>query len=552
MRTSRQSNPDAWGIDWHQAETLSAFQDRVPNLEPAERLLILDTAAQVLADHYAHLPHKSRSQGTDPVARLQALRTQEADADANPMGVPLGTPDFHEAVCQIFAELHDLHTLYILPDPYAGMVAFLPFQLGLATGEGDPTLIVTHVLPGFHHTGFIPGATVLSWSGIKVERTIRRLALSSGGANRAAASARALALLTQRPMLRMPPPDAEWVELEYLSPATTKPARLRVAWRVAPLPPPDQAAPPHASAIDPEGAALQQHRKQSYAPHVLRAERAGAVPQHPAPAATHPFHHEIATSFPNVRAWIGEVDAKRFGVLRLRNFVVDQDLFIDEMGRLLSLMPPDGLVIDLRDNPGGLVPAAERLLALLTDTVRPVKVAFLATQANLELCQHHAAVHADSELIPWIVPLQDAIANRRPWSEATEMTPPGDCAGPRVYTGPVVLITSGRTYSAADIFTAGFRDQNIGRILGVDANTGAGGANMWTHAKINEIAGTGIALPHNAELRVAIRRVLRNNGQVLEEAGVPPDQVHALTRADLLEGDCDLLRTAAGLLHPGP
>ena len=34
--------------------------------------------------------------------------------------------------------------------------------------------------------------------------------------------------------------------------------------------------------------------------------------------------------------------------------------------RLLSRLPPDGLIVDLRGNPGGLVWAAERLLQLFT------------------------------------------------------------------------------------------------------------------------------------------------------------------------------------------
>ena len=36
------------------------------------------------------------------------------------------------------------------------------------------------------------------------------------------------------------------------------------------------------------------------------------------------------------------------------------------------------------------------------------------------------------------------------------------------------------TYGAADIFAAGFQDNQLGPILGTSATTGAGDANVWT------------------------------------------------------------------------
>ena len=50
----------------------------------------------------------------------------------------------------------------------------------------------------------------------------------------------------------------------------------------------------------------------------------------------------------------------------------------------------------------------------------------------------------------------------------------------QTYQGPVVLIIDALCYSTTDIFAAGFQDHGIGTILGVSANTGAGGTNVWT------------------------------------------------------------------------
>ena len=89
---------------------------------------------------------------------------------------------------------------------------------------------------------------------------------------------------------------------------------------------------------------------------------------------------------------------------------------------------------------------------------------------------------------------------------------------------------------------------------------------MWTHALIRRILakrGSGHAhfdsglraLPKEASLRVALRRSLRvgkNAGIELEELGIVPDELHAMTRADLLHGNRDLIAHAARLLAAMP
>jgi len=55
------------------------------------------------------------------------------------------------------------------------------------------------------------------------------------------------------------------------------------------------------------------------------------------------------------------------------------------------------------------------------------------------------------------------------------------------------------------------------------------------------------ALPHGADLRVAIRRTVRvgeNAGDVVEDLGVRPDYVYEMTRQDVLGNNENLLATA--------
>jgi hypothetical protein len=125
------------------------------------------------------------------------------------------------------------------------------------------------------------------------------------------------------------------------------------------------------------------------------------------------------------------------------------------------------------------------------------------------------------------------------------------------YQGPVVLVTDALCYSTTDIFAAGFQDHRIGVILGVDANTGAGGANVWEYSLISDLfhdpRSSGPCLDtRRSASRSAASRVGANAGVPLEDLGVVPDALHNPTRKDLLERNVDLINRAAVLLSKQP
>ena len=113
----------------------------------------------------------------------------------------------------------------------------------------------------------------------------------------------------------------------------------------------------------------------------------------------------------------------------------------------------------------------------------------------------------------------------------------------QVYYGPVVLITDALSYSATDIFAAGFQDNEVGVVLGTSGNTGAGGANFWSlddllRAQKKNPKSPFKTLPKGAEMIVAMRRSIRvglRAGSPLEEFGVAPDVLHLMTERDVLE-----------------
>ena len=58
---------------------------------------------------------------------------------------------FHAEMSAIFHSVRDLHTNYLLPAPFAGMIAYLPFQVERYTDGADEKYVVTRRRPG--HVG---------------------------------------------------------------------------------------------------------------------------------------------------------------------------------------------------------------------------------------------------------------------------------------------------------------------------------------------------------------------------------------------------------------
>ena len=206
------------------------------------------------------------------------------------------------------------------------------------------------------------------------------------------------------------------------------------------------------------------------------------------------------------------------------------------------------MILDVRGNGGGLIWAGERLLQLFTSNqIEPTRAQFAVTPLTVALSQQ-------AEFAPWKSSLERAVETGASFSAAFPITPSARCNDiGRRYPGPVVLITDARCYSTTDMFAAGFQDHGIGKILGVDDNTGAGGANVWTINVLLQNAANGPvhALPRGGDMRVAIRRTLRvgpQAGSEIEDLGVEPDQTHQTTRRDLLQNDGDLLEAAVRLL----
>ena len=546
-------------------------------LRPVERLRILDQAILLLERYYVHLPMKRAMHAVDPVQRLRLLHFEIEQQEAEPLRSDL---EFHAEVASILHAVRDLHTTYRLPNPYRRLVAWLPFLIEECEDAGGGSkFLVSKVVGDIGPQSFEVGVEVLYWNGTPMDKAVELLAREIPAGNAAARRARALHSLTVRPLARGLVPSEEWVVLTWRpldSPQRTY--ELRQPWlvfepsrRQRVLSPEDDVAAATTIGLDDYADDVHQAKKLLYAARFVEAEEAAFVSPEAAEttggAGTEQAAGEIPSRLPTLfRArkvsWAGAGKA-RYGYLRIFSFnIEDADIFVEELERLLSLMPDEGLILDLRGNAGGLIPAAERALELFSPRpIEPERAQFLNSPANLELCRRHAPsqVFTGFSLKRWIDSMAQAVATGATYSHGFPLTDPNVCnsRGQR-YQGPVVLIVDGLCYSAADIFAAGFQDHGLGMILGLDVRTGAGGANVWSHAVLRQLAGpeSGLRrLPGGADLRLAMRRTLRvgdNAGELLEDLGVQPDVHYRMQEEDLLEDNCGLIRQAVKMLDAAP
>jgi hypothetical protein len=503
----------------------------------------------------------------NPLQRLRVMRARMERQTAETMEAEW---IFHRQVSSIFHSVRDLHTNYLLPVPFAGKIAFLPFMIEKCSDQTGDHYLITRTVTGYTAPQFGEGAEVTHWNGTPIARAVALNGAQFAGSNEAANLARGLESLTLRPLVIQSPPDEDWVTLSYLG-LDGSAQELREQWKVTTNLPPmtdlDALTPASASmGLDLDSDEKARAKKALYVREVVDLEQGQSSAELARPKAV--GGADLPTTMPGVFRAREVVTAHgTYGHLRIFTFsVTDPIAFRDEFVRLASALPQNGLIVDVRDNGGGHIFASEFTLQTMTPRhISPEPVQFISTPLNLRICRRHKDNPSGIDLGPWFDSLDLATETGAAYSAAKPITPEdGANAIGQTYYGPVVLVTDARVYSATDIFAAGFADHQIGRILGVDDNTGAGGANVWTHGLLATLLNEPPppdptspyeALPNGANLRVAIRRTLRVgelSGTPVEDLGVRPDATHKMTRDDLLAGNVDLLDAAGAMLAAMP
>jgi C-terminal processing protease CtpA/Prc len=435
----------------------------------------------------------------------------------------------------------------VLPSAYRRTIAFLPFLIE-AVGTGrDRMHIVSKVFGTFSGEFAVPAnprddpVVVTHWNGVPIARAVALNGDLNSGANAAARLARGLDRLTFRWLGLSPPPDEDWIVVNYT--VGGRRHQQRFEWFGVQRPEGAGGAPAgdrgksFALGRDVEGEWIRKVKEALFAD--------------PAKWQKHGSGRRLA-----YRRHPRDGGRNSYGYLRIYTFDVEFsriDAFVASVRRILRHAPARGLIIDIRGNPGGQIPAAERLLPLFS----PGAVDFegLQFRNTSQVAKLAANFFADSSKA-FQERLNEAWTTGAPYISSLPAFSDDGPVPDQVYQGPVVLIVSANCYSAAEIFAAGMQDNGLATIMGTAGQTGGGGANVWEQDLIWETYGEGPTpdgLPQETSFNVAIRRTTRVRGLAgvaLEDLGVvvPQTNVTALTPADVLGDNEDLLAAATKLL----
>jgi hypothetical protein len=519
---------------------------------------IAETALELASRLYVHLPLKHALHAAEPVQRLELLLKRLRSDPGNP-AADLSEAEFHSQMSAIFTTLRDCHTLYFLPAPYLDTAAFLPFLIEECVEDEALEYVVTKRLCEFSgDPDFGVNAKVTHWNGTEIGRVVEQNADVNSGSNPSARHARGLDRLTFRWMAVGSRPPEDWVVITYEVRGQVR--HLRFPWLIVQRPAATNTAADtgrngradaYGMAIDREGEWARSVKTMLYANGGNAAD---------------PLHGVLRCDWRDVES------RPRFGLLRIFTFDCDADRLLRAVSELLTDAPEDGLIIDIRGNPGGQLLAGEKLLQLFTPRrIQPISMHFLNTEESAALAETYYAQRSKHARRGQPQPDFTAITEAARATAAPVIPSPlpteEECnrVG-QLYQGPVVLIVDALTYSTGDVFASGFQDHEIGDIIATTGQTGAGGGNPWTYEQIfskADAAGELIEpeeLPQKASFAVAVRaitRVRERAGLLLEDLGVQvdADKRHPLTRADVLNKNADLMAHAAKLLAeatPGP
>ena len=569
-------------------------------LETADRELICDQAILMIDQLYPHLPFKRARYAIDPVQRIRLLRAKLDQFQDERY--------FHSELIKTFAQMRDVHTSYRRPPPYAGSIAFLPFLLESYTDEQHRRrFVVTSVLDGFDHPSFVPGVEVTHWNGMPVLRAVELLADHIPGGNPAARFVRGMMRITVRSLASTLPPDEEMVFVRYRpdpdhASADAPDNVIAMPWFAGQglgnklL---DSALAESATPLTAVCEPLQDLatvRKVLWARREWTDEQRKSLPSYQEPLQSllpkiFQFHYAGSKFDPGLSVIdptpLADPGGKCFGYIKIKTFEGNPDEIFTEFTRILGLMSaaaPDGLILDVRGNAGGSIRAAERMLQTLTPReIIPAKFHFANTppmqnlmaqlqQLFLQRQQPGRLTREQREQLDGVLPFfrdwftdelealssGNLLTSGRPITNAMHTNDTG-----QVYYGPVTLLIDAASYSATDTFAAGFQDHEVGEIIGVDENTGGGGATLWKHSEdlVKKLQGLvsmqpGLqALPAGVSMTVALQRSARvgsNAGDAVEDIGVRCDVFQPMTRNDLMCGSPDLIAFACKRLAARP
>ena len=117
-------------------QTLKDFRSSTGRLTRDNKKAIVEMAIMLLEQSYVHLPLKVAMHAVNPIRRLRILQNRLEQSGPDTINQEF---DFHEEMLDIFTSLRDLHTNYLLPEPFSYCFAILPFLVESCIKDTQPT-----------------------------------------------------------------------------------------------------------------------------------------------------------------------------------------------------------------------------------------------------------------------------------------------------------------------------------------------------------------------------------------------------------------------------
>lgn len=521
------------------------------SLTLTERVSIIEYVITQQKDIHPHRAFHLSFLKVNIIPKLRALLRRVKDAtEPN-----LTNEQFHSAIISILNEIDDLHTLYISPSVLRSSLAFLPFRLTefYRRKNGRPRFaaseVIAEALTPRQRSLFKPGVEIISWNGVPIRKAVKGSGKSGFGANPSAKLARGAQDLTNRFLGFQTFPDAGPFVIKF----KTRRGRIRTIrldWIYTSIP--LQIA-NFLFGIPPATTSTTTAARQIVAlPKTVRMANNNNGRVRGVKRTTVQVQPLLSFNLFAEMVDVGKLGS--YGLITMYDFSPpNNDLWFAEVKRLLfEQLPQTGVVLDLRNNLGGSGVVCQRVAQLFTtSTVQSIGTVQRTTQlgGGLALDLPKGQFVSDADFAQYQLDVQRSIDTRADFTPFQDgnLTPFINSDGPALYPGPVIVLTSAKSYSCAEVLAINFLDTDprIGRVIGVHKATGGGGGSLLTSAFLSQF---GFTPPPAIFFRSNVFRLERtgvNQGKTFEWFGITPEKQYFPTQFDAKSGDIDLLKFLA-------